>query len=72
MFMARLKSLSATPAVLIKRKPADWVIEGPRKVSHKSVISSNHYATLHPLPVVKTNPVLIEANKEQFERETRL
>jgi NADH-quinone oxidoreductase subunit G len=55
-----------------KKKTADWVIEGPRKVSHQSVISSNHYETLHPLPVVKTNPVLIEANKEQFERETRL
>jgi NADH-quinone oxidoreductase subunit G len=27
---------------------------------------------MHPLPVVKTNPVLQEANKEQFERETRL
>jgi NADH-quinone oxidoreductase subunit G len=26
-----------------KKKTADWVIEGPRKVSHKSVISSNHY-----------------------------
>jgi NADH-quinone oxidoreductase subunit G len=55
-----------------KKKTADWVIEGPRKVSNQSVISSNHYDTLKPLPVVKTNPVLIEANKEQFERETRL
>jgi NADH-quinone oxidoreductase subunit G len=55
-----------------KKKTSDWVIEGPRKVSHKSVISSNHYNTLKPLPVVKTNPVLKEANKEQFERETRL
>jgi NADH-quinone oxidoreductase subunit G len=36
------------------------------------VISSNHYDTLHPLPVVKTNPVLIEANEQQFERDTRL
>jgi NADH-quinone oxidoreductase subunit G len=41
-----------------KKKTSDWVIEGPRKVSHKSVISSNHYDTLKPLPVVKTNPVL--------------
>jgi len=54
-----------------KKKTADWVIEGPRKVSHKSVISSNHYE-FTPLPVVKTNPVLLEANKEQFERDTRL
>ncbi|HEK19812.1 MULTISPECIES: 2Fe-2S iron-sulfur cluster-binding protein [unclassified Mucilaginibacter] len=55
-----------------KKKTADWVIEGPRKVSNKSVISANHYETLKPLPVVKANPLLQEANKEQFERETRL
>ncbi|WP_179412100.1 2Fe-2S iron-sulfur cluster-binding protein [Mucilaginibacter sp. E4BP6] len=55
-----------------KKKTADWVIEGPRKVSNQSVISSNHYDTLKPLPVVKTNLVLKEANQEQFERETRL
>ena len=54
-----------------KKKTADWVIEGPRNISHKSVISSNHYE-FKPLPVVKNNPVLIEANKEQFERDTRL
>ncbi|MDB4921665.1 2Fe-2S iron-sulfur cluster-binding protein [Mucilaginibacter sp.] len=54
-----------------KKKTSDWVIEGPRKVSNKSVISSNHY-DFKPLPVVKTNPVLMEANKEQFERDTRL
>ena len=57
--------------VFEKKKTADWVIEGPRHVSNKSVISSNHYDFI-PLPVVKTNPVLIEANKEQFERDTRL
>jgi len=55
-----------------KKKTSDWVIEGPRKVSNQSVISSNHYETLMPLPVVKKNLVLQEANKEQFERETRL
>jgi NADH-quinone oxidoreductase subunit G len=54
-----------------KKKTADWVIEGPRKISHHSVISANHYE-FKPLPVVKTNQVLIEANKEQFERDTRL
>jgi NADH-quinone oxidoreductase subunit G len=54
-----------------KKKTADWVIEGPRMISNKSVISSNHYE-FKPLPVVKTNPVLIEANKEQFERDIRL
>jgi len=54
-----------------KKKTSDWVIEGPRHISHKSVISSNHYDFI-PLPVVKINQVLIEANKEQFERDTRL
>src|ERR1700733_253366 len=54
-----------------KKKTSDWVIEGPRHVAHTSVISSNHYDFI-PLPVVKTNPVLQEANKEQFERDTRL
>lgn len=49
----------------------DWVIERPRKISNKSVISSNHYE-FRPLPVVKINHLLQEANKEQFERDTRL
>ncbi len=51
-----------------KKKTVDWVIEGPKMVSNQSVISSNHYDTLKPLPVVKQNLQLIEANKEQFER----
>lgn len=55
-----------------KKKTADWVIEGPRAVANTSVISSNHYDTLKPLPVVKTDQILIEANKEQLERQTRL
>jgi len=55
-----------------KKKTSDWVIEGPRNVSNQSVISSNHYSTLQPLPVVKKNLVLQEANKTQFERENRL
>ncbi|MCO5946211.1 2Fe-2S iron-sulfur cluster-binding protein [Mucilaginibacter sp. RT5R15] len=54
-----------------KKKTSDWVIDGPRHISNKSVINANHYDFV-PLPVVKTNPVLIEANKEQFERDTRL
>ncbi len=54
-----------------KKKTSDWVIEGPRQISNQSVISANHYDFI-PLPVVKTNPVLQEANKEQFERDTRL
>ncbi len=55
-----------------KKKTADWVIEGPRKVPNWSVQSANKYDTLKPLPVVKTNPVLKQANEQQFERETRL
>ncbi|MBS1533211.1 MAG: (2Fe-2S)-binding protein [Bacteroidetes bacterium] len=55
-----------------KKKTSDWVIEGPRKVANWSVQTANHYEMLHPLPVVKPNPVLQEANKNQFERETRL
>lgn len=55
-----------------KKKTADWVIEGPRKVANTSVISSNHYDFLKPLPVIKKNLALQESNKEQLERFTRL
>ncbi len=55
-----------------KKKTADWVIEGPRNVSNTSVISSNHYGSSHPLPVIKKNLALQESNKEQLERFTRL
>ncbi|RYE34948.1 MAG: Fe-S-binding domain-containing protein, partial [Sphingobacteriaceae bacterium] len=55
-----------------QKKTADWVIEGPRKVANTSVISSNHYDSLKPLPVIKKNLALQEANKEQLERYTRL
>ena len=55
-----------------KKKTSDWVIEGPRKIQNWSVQTANHYEMLHPLPVVRTNPLLQEKNKEQFERETRL
>ena len=54
-----------------KKHTNDWVIEGPRNVSRQSVINSNHYDTLHPLPVIKKNAELQEANKEQFERATK-
>lgn len=52
------------------KKTSDWVIEGPRHISHQSVISSNHYET-KPLPVIESNPALQESNKEQFERATK-
>ncbi|WP_423147546.1 2Fe-2S iron-sulfur cluster-binding protein [Rubrolithibacter danxiaensis] len=54
------------------KKTSDWVIEGPRKISNHSVISANHYEALKPLPVIQKNPALIEANKEQFERTTKI
>ncbi|QNL51385.1 (2Fe-2S)-binding protein [Olivibacter sp. SDN3] len=55
-----------------KKNTADWVIEGPRKVANTSVIASNHYSELKPLPVIKDNPKLKEANKNQLERSVRL
>jgi NADH-quinone oxidoreductase subunit G len=54
-----------------KKHTNDWVIEGPKKVSHQSVISANHYDQLQPTQVVKKNLELMEANKEQFERATK-
>ncbi len=51
-----------------KKKTSDWVIEGPRAIANTSVISSNHYETLKPLPVIQQNPALMAANKEEFER----
>lgn len=55
-----------------QKKTVDWIIEGPRKVANTSVISSNHYDSLKPLPVIKKNLALQESNKEQLERFTRL
>ncbi|PWG82358.1 2Fe-2S iron-sulfur cluster-binding protein [Pararcticibacter amylolyticus] len=54
------------------KKTSDWVIEGPRKISPHSVISANHYERLTPPSVVRKNPALLESNKEQFERVTKL
>ncbi len=51
-----------------KKKTSDWVIEGPRAIANTSVISSNHYETLKPLPVIQQNPALMASNKEEFER----
>lgn len=52
------------------KNTSDWVIEGPRQISHKSVISSNHYEMV-PLPVIRQNPALIEANKVEFDRASK-
>ena len=54
------------------KRTSDWIIEGPRNIANTSVISSNHYETLKPLPVIQSNPVLIEANKIEFERATKI
>ncbi len=54
------------------KKTADWVIEGPRQIANTSVISSNHYETMRPLPVIKENLTLQEANKIEFERATKI
>ncbi len=53
-----------------KKNTADWVIEGPSKITNESVISANHYEQLPP-PVVKKNQTLQEMNKEHFEKATR-
>ncbi|MBC7758588.1 MAG: (2Fe-2S)-binding protein [Phormidesmis sp. FL-bin-119] len=52
------------------KNTSDWEIEGPRQISLKSVISSNHYEMV-PLPVIRQNPALIEANKVEFDRASK-
>ena len=53
------------------KNTSNWIIEGPRHIAQTSVISSNHYE-FTPLPVIKENQVLIEANKVEFERATKI
>lgn len=53
------------------KNTSDWIIEGPRHIAHTSVISSNHYE-IAPIPVIKKNQVLIEANKIEFDRATKV
>lgn len=53
------------------KNTSDWVIEGPRHISKTSVISSNHYE-MTLLPVIEENQVLIEANKIEFDRATKV
>ncbi|TXI14879.1 MAG: 2Fe-2S iron-sulfur cluster binding domain-containing protein [Pedobacter sp.] len=55
-----------------KKKTADWVIENPTPIERTSVISSNHYDTLIPLPVIQKNKVLIKANEEEFARTKKI
>ena len=37
----------------MSEETADWVIEGPRKIDSKSVISQNHYLKLAPVSYKK-------------------
>ncbi len=53
------------------KNTSDWVIEGPRQISHKSVISSNHYEMM-PFPVIKQDLALMEANKVEFDRASKI
>lgn len=53
------------------KNTSDWVIEGSRHIAQTSVISSNHYETTI-LPVIGKNQVLIEANKIEFDRATKV
>ncbi len=53
------------------KNTSSWIIEGPRHIAQTSVISSNHYE-FTPLPVIKENQLLIEANKVEFERATKI
>lgn len=53
------------------KSTGSWIIEGPRHIAQTSVISSNHYE-FAPLPVIKEDQVLIEANKVEFERASKI
>ncbi len=54
------------------KKTNDWIIEGPTHIDHTSVISSNHYEMAKPLPVIQKDQLLIEANKVEFDRATKI
>lgn len=54
-----------------KKDTSDWIIDGPRDISNRSVISANHYGLLAPPAVVRKNHALQEANKDEFERATK-
>jgi NADH-quinone oxidoreductase subunit G len=36
-----------------RKDPADWIIEGPRKISRHSVISQNHYEKMKKQSIIK-------------------
>ncbi len=55
-----------------KKHTDDWELEAPTAVSEQSVIAANHYYAFNPPPVIKDNPLLQEANVEQFARSEKL
>lgn len=55
-----------------KKKTSDWVLDEPTKVDKESVITANHYTMFEPIPVIKNDPQLQEANEEQLARTERL
>ncbi len=55
-----------------KKKTSDWILEHPTNIAATSVISSNHYQTFKPLPVIKENMKLQAANKVELERSTKV
>jgi NADH-quinone oxidoreductase subunit G len=48
-----------------KKKPEDWIIEGPRKIKRVSVISVNHYQKLRKGAVINPVEKKIEKESEQ-------
>jgi NADH-quinone oxidoreductase subunit G len=36
-----------------RKELPEWIVEGPRKISRKSVISANHYERLEKASVIK-------------------
>ena len=54
-----------------KKKTSDWTIEHPTHISDASVISSNHYETMKPLPVIQDNPKLKLANQVELEKTSK-
>lgn len=54
------------------KKTSDWVIEAPTDIDRTSVISSNHYDTMVPLPVIQKNKALIKANQDELARTKKI
>ena len=55
-----------------RKKTADWILENPTHIADTSVISSNHYETFKPLPVIKEDIALQEANYRELIKSTKV